>query len=171
MAKSNLAWVKFHIINFVHNRDLDVERDERIKGFSDDCATVDQMREYQYLKWQRPDSGVTKADVDNMILHLMQTGQFKLKGNGGVTLGKVVFEQNLEGVPVTPKAENLAKSLLKDLDDRRGSGSETWGDDVRDELVNSWAAMIDKEFGNAPPVVATVAPTQTQLPASVPAQT
>ncbi len=136
--------IKFFLVNFAHNRDLDRER-PRING--NPSGTVDDMLQYSIRLWGRPDSGVTEQEIRDMCDYLLKTDQVRVHADGNVTVGKVLFEN---AVPVTEAANNAAKEIMAGLDDRRGSPTGTWADDVRDEAVNSWAALIDKHMGTQP---------------------
>ena len=138
MSRSPQAWNKFHLVNATHNCDL--EGTER-------QWTVDTLREYIHTKCSRPDSAITQQEADARLPHLLDTNQIMVRADGFITLGKVFFEPDIEGVKVTKKAEDIAKKILANLDDRRPGVSKAWSEDVRDEAVNTWAAMIDEEFG------------------------
>ena len=136
--------IKFFLVNFAHNRDLDRER-TRIGG--NPSGTVADMVQFGINMWSRPNSGVTEQEVRDMSDYLLKSDQIRVHADGNVTVGKVLFE---DAVPVTDAANKAAKEIMVGLDDRRGSPTRTWADDVRDEAVNSWAAIIDKHMGTKP---------------------
>ena len=162
MKRTLKAWNKFHLINAVHN--AATEPPANLHG-DDRRRTCNEIVQWAYTLWSKPDSGVTNKDVDEMFLHLLTTGQVVfLCGRPFdpvnepnymslfVTLGKVLFEKDVEGHQVTPEAERAAKKILENLDDRRNSPSKGWPDDVRDEAVNTWAALIDEAKDGTPTV-------------------
>ena len=157
MKRSPKAWNKFHLINAVHN--AATEPPANLHG-DDRRRTGNEIVQWAYTLWAKPDSGVSKQDVDDMFLHLLKTGQVAfLCGRPFdpvnepnymtlfVKLGKVIFEKDIEGFPVHPAAERAARKILENLDDRRGSPSKGWPDDVRDEAINTWASLIDEVVG------------------------
>ena len=160
MERSLKSWNKFHLINAVYN--AGTVHPQKVTD-KDDRRTGNEIVQWAYTLWGKPDSGVSKQDVDDMFLHLLKTGQVVfLCGRPFdpvnepnymslfVTLGTVLFEKDLEGVQVTPEAERAARKILENLDDRRNSPSKAWPDDVRDEAVNTWAALIDEAKDGTP---------------------
>jgi hypothetical protein len=154
MQRSLKSWNKFHLINAVHN--AATEPPVNYSG-EDRRRTGNEIVQWAYTLWSKPDSGVSKQDVDDMFLHLLQTEQvvflcgrpFDPEESNYmslyVKLGAVVFEKDIEGHKVTAAAERAARKILENLDDRRNSPSKSWPDDVRDEAVNTWAALINDE--------------------------
>jgi hypothetical protein len=154
MLNKPSALNKFHLINAVYN--AATEPPANYAG-EDARRTGNEIVQWAYNFWDSPDSKVSKRDVDDMFLHLLKTGQVVfLCGRPFnpaeetnymslfVTLGKVLFEKDLEGQDVSPEAERLARSILSNLDGRRNSPTKNWDDDVREEAVNTWAAIFDE---------------------------
>ena len=72
MKRSPKAWNKFHLINAVHN--AATEPPANLHG-DDRRRTGNEIVQWAYTLWAKPDSGVSKQDVDDMFLHLLKTGQ------------------------------------------------------------------------------------------------
>ena len=81
-------------------------------------------------------------EIDQMIDHLIQTEQLFVS-LGSLSLGKIIFEQDIEGYKVSINAEKIALQILEDMDVRFGMGTEKWTEDIRAEAINQWAYYID----------------------------
>lgn len=155
MKKPISGWNKFHLINAAHNAaDQPPE-----KGLDDRRRTGQEIITWAKTLWSRPDSGVTEQDVEDMMEHLLKTKQIMfvtpgfnyddVKASGSkyldlfVKLGEVVFEPDIEGHKISLAAERAARLILENLDDRHNSPTGGWPQDVRNETVNTWAAIID----------------------------
>lgn len=131
-------WVKYHIVNFCANADLS-------DSIFEDNYSYDRMVERQksIWKWEKD------KEVDDMIIHLLGTGQIVRKSNGIMSVGKVIFE---DADPVSQQAANAAQAVYDNLCDRRGIKQEMCklSDDVKEEFLNEIAIILDQHFETQP---------------------
>lgn len=121
-------WIKYHAMSMVANNNL---------------FNRTTLLDYQQKMWERTPE-VTTDEVYTEINRLFETQQL-IEEDGYVKMGTPLFE---EAVEVSTKAHNAALAIMKNLTGRRGVGNEieSMDDDVREEMVNSIAAIIDKNY-------------------------
>ena len=125
-------WIKFHALSLA-----DKQLNPNIR------QTREQLTERLVAMFAN-EKRYTRQMVVDEIDRLFNTGQLALD-NDFVTLGMPLFE---EQKPVSMKASLAAQAVIDNLKDRRGVGDEleACSDDVLLEIINTLAAIIDKEM-------------------------